>query len=589
VRRFNLKAGLQVLALSSCMTLACSGAVALAQDAAAEPAYRVSEKDLTMYPVKGSNVRSGPFNHHEVITTVAARVPLKVTGWVSGSNWYRIQLRDGRAGFIHGSLLTEQPPAGSTPAAATSRGSATPSRPSTSATPTAVPSVAVPAASASASTAPRQGRFEPQPTSSPAARARAPENTLPPAFARDNTAATTTTTATRTAVATGSVRTDPRQTDAAAEPPSPSGQQAWSAALGEFPPTSGTDGAPDPDIPATAAQRRATDDPQTGDPQSGDQASSDAMDGAALTPPQAEPQSAAQPLPPPRRETDAPSPDPSPQDPSPQPSPAAKPQRQTLGHLESGEERELALSTETAPATGSGPNGPPQTDPDSRESADAPAPQPEVIDMAETMYISTAVKVRAEPTEASEVLIEIPAPNAVRVTGRIADTQWYRIALLDGRTGYLPVSLLNEEFLLPPMDAGEDSPAASAARSENSAQDGQASELVQNLSTDWYVSRIQIKENDYDLPKPDQAQFHAKASGHKLEIYEKDWLRYSLAFDGNQVAGSEFNHSCDRVTELPVDGTLSEEGTLTIRYKMMMEGCDAIPTSAPVVYELQKF
>lgn len=113
--------------------------------------------------------------------------------------------------------------------------------------------------------------------------------------------------------------------------------------------------------------------------------------------------------------------------------------------------------------------------------------------------------------------------------------------------------------------------------------------LAEKLSGEWYVSRVQIIENNLEQTKPIVAPFSGAGNGNELQIFEDDQLRYSFVLSGNDVVGTEFNRSCDKVTELPVTGTVSNENVISINYTLMMHGCGAVPATGTVMYELQRF
>ena len=77
----------------------------------------------------------------------------------------------------------------------------------------------------------------------------------------------------------------------------------------------------------------------------------------------------------------------------------------------------------------------------------APAPQPEAIavDMLDDTYVTMKnANVRGGPDSKAEKLTTLPMGTGVDVTGKVKGKNWYRVALADGRTGYVFAPLLTE-------------------------------------------------------------------------------------------------------------------------------------------------
>ena len=73
--------------------------------------YTISESDMTMYTVKGCNIRQGASTEYDVIGTLSKGEAVKVTGKVNEVNWYEISLSEDKKGYVSGSLLVSEKPA----------------------------------------------------------------------------------------------------------------------------------------------------------------------------------------------------------------------------------------------------------------------------------------------------------------------------------------------------------------------------------------------------------------------------------------------------------------------------------------------
>ncbi|MEQ9326509.1 MAG: SUMF1/EgtB/PvdO family nonheme iron enzyme, partial [Rhodospirillales bacterium] len=85
--------------------------------APSSPSYRVSDLRATKW-VSGRgtvNVRSGPGTGSPVVGRLGGGDEVSVTGRVEGSEWVRVALADGGAGFVYGSLLGDTKPSAPVP------------------------------------------------------------------------------------------------------------------------------------------------------------------------------------------------------------------------------------------------------------------------------------------------------------------------------------------------------------------------------------------------------------------------------------------------------------------------------------------
>ena len=76
-----------------------------------ESTYTISELDMTMYTVKGCNIRQGASTEYDVIGTLRKGEAVKITGKVNEVNWYEISLSEDKKGYVSGSLLVSEKPA----------------------------------------------------------------------------------------------------------------------------------------------------------------------------------------------------------------------------------------------------------------------------------------------------------------------------------------------------------------------------------------------------------------------------------------------------------------------------------------------
>lgn len=76
-----------------------------------EGTYTISESDMTMYTVKGCNIRQGASTEYDVIGTLSKGEAVKITGKVNEVNWYEISISEDKKGYVSGSLLVSEKPA----------------------------------------------------------------------------------------------------------------------------------------------------------------------------------------------------------------------------------------------------------------------------------------------------------------------------------------------------------------------------------------------------------------------------------------------------------------------------------------------
>ena len=76
----------------------------------AESTYTISESEMTMYTVKGCNIRQGASTEYDVIGTLRKGEAVKITGKVNEVNWYEISLSEDKKGYVSGSLLASEKP-----------------------------------------------------------------------------------------------------------------------------------------------------------------------------------------------------------------------------------------------------------------------------------------------------------------------------------------------------------------------------------------------------------------------------------------------------------------------------------------------
>ena len=76
----------------------------------AESTYTISESEMTMYTVKGCNIRQGASTEYDVIGTLSKGEAVKITGKVNEVNWYEISLSEDKKGYVSGSLLASEKP-----------------------------------------------------------------------------------------------------------------------------------------------------------------------------------------------------------------------------------------------------------------------------------------------------------------------------------------------------------------------------------------------------------------------------------------------------------------------------------------------
>ena len=75
-----------------------------------EGTYTISELDMTMYTVKGCNIRQGASTEYDVIGTLSKGEAVKEIGKVNEVNWYEIRISEDKKGYVSGSLLVSEKP-----------------------------------------------------------------------------------------------------------------------------------------------------------------------------------------------------------------------------------------------------------------------------------------------------------------------------------------------------------------------------------------------------------------------------------------------------------------------------------------------
>jgi len=88
---------------------------------------------------------------------------------------------------------------------------------------------------------------------------------------------------------------------------------------------------------------------------------------------------------------------------------------------------------------------------------------PPFTDLSATLYPADKARVRAAPALDAAVLARVSTDTVLTATGRSEDRAWWRVALPDGRTGYVLAGVVGEQ---PPASGSSTSSGAAAATSE---------------------------------------------------------------------------------------------------------------------------
>ncbi len=74
-----------------------------------------------------------------------------------------------------------------------------------------------------------------------------------------------------------------------------------------------------------------------------------------------------------------------------------------------------------------------------------PPPLPPFADVDQQIYTRDRARLRATPDKNAEVVGRVAAGAALKATGRTADSAWWRVALDDGKTGYIAGSIVSDQ------------------------------------------------------------------------------------------------------------------------------------------------
>jgi tetratricopeptide (TPR) repeat protein len=140
-----------------------------APDPAAAPRMTFEAEDMTVYAKNGGQVRAAPSPQAPLIVKLETDADVHATGLSSDHRWWRVEVADGRIGYMHHSVVDDDPaaePEPVTPLPATTEPAprlpattppATP-LPATTAPATSLPATTIPATSLPATTAPATPR-----------------------------------------------------------------------------------------------------------------------------------------------------------------------------------------------------------------------------------------------------------------------------------------------------------------------------------------------------------------------------------------------------------------------------------------------
>ncbi|HVT54199.1 MAG TPA: caspase family protein, partial [Dongiaceae bacterium] len=92
-----------------------------------------------------------------------------------------------------------------------------------------------------------------------------------------------------------------------------------------------------------------------------------------------------------------------------------------------------------------------------------PAPLPAFESVDQPVYVRDRARLRAVPDLSGEVLRLVAANAALKATGKTADGAWWRVAMEDGRTGYIAGSVVTDQPPPPPVPAAATPPAPEAS------------------------------------------------------------------------------------------------------------------------------
>ncbi|HVZ00984.1 MAG TPA: caspase family protein [Dongiaceae bacterium] len=100
--------------------------------------------------------------------------------------------------------------------------------------------------------------------------------------------------------------------------------------------------------------------------------------------------------------------------------------------------------------------------PPAQVAAVAPPPLPAFDAVDRQIFARDQARLRAAPDMKAEVIGRAAANAALRATGRSQDGAWWRIAMADGRTGYVAASVVTEQPVAAPAAAAPSAPASPA-------------------------------------------------------------------------------------------------------------------------------
>jgi len=113
---------------------------------------------------------------------------------------------------------------------------------------------------------------------------------------------------------------------------------------------------------------------------------------------------------------------------------------------------ELKGGTKVASTDSKSGNAAPQPAAADTAKASQPAAGIAFIAQSQTVYAKGGGQVRGEPNGSADLLAKLPTNTEVTATGVSTDGKWWRVAMADGKTGYMHKSVVSEKPLAAPVD-----------------------------------------------------------------------------------------------------------------------------------------
>lgn len=146
------------------------------------------------------------------------------------------------------------------------------------------------------------------------------------------------------------------------------------------------------------------------------------------------------------------------------------------------------------------------------------APQVAIVALNQTVYAKNDGRVRAAPDGKADIITQFPPNAEITATGQTSDRKWWRVALADGRVGYMHKSVVSEQ----PFQTAAAAPAAeqqaAPAADPNAVVMVAGAPPAQTSSNNPAIDAQQAQQLVSAAQNP-QAAFQAAAAGALSQLF----------------------------------------------------------------------